>query len=210
MEDVPITVDGEPLAFERREEESTPAWEAFLIYRDLGNERSIRGVARTCGKDPTLIARWSSRHEWVRRCFEYDTWLEREHREATRQAIIERGKQHAQVLDAMITSLAQPALALAKRIEQDGGLKIPEDADPATFLAMVAETAKVMPKLIEASRLVTGMSTSNVEVTGTAGAPERKTDEEVDDFLLGIDDGSQGLLEAGYEEEVQTDATDEN
>jgi hypothetical protein len=210
VEDVPITVEGEPLAFERRENEGPEAWDAFVTYRDLGSGRSLKAVARAVSKSEGLMARWSGQHEWQRRCFEYDTWLERTHREAVRLAVIERGKQHADVLDAMITSLAQPALALAERIHKDGGLKIPEDADPAQFLAMVAETAKVMPRLIEASRLVNGMSTANVDHSGSAGAPERRTDEEVDEFLLGIDDGSQALLESGYEEPVDKDSDDAN
>jgi len=58
--------------WERQEGESEPAWQAFKIYRDLGDLRSIHKVARSLSKSPALIKRWSAGNEWRRRSLEYD------------------------------------------------------------------------------------------------------------------------------------------
>lgn len=55
------------LAWERQENESAKAYEAFSLYRDLGPERSLARVGQTLGKSRALMERWSSRHDWVDR-----------------------------------------------------------------------------------------------------------------------------------------------
>ena len=49
--------DTEP--WERLEGEGVKAYEAFSVYRELGEERSIRAVAKQLNKSTTLIGRWS-------------------------------------------------------------------------------------------------------------------------------------------------------
>lgn len=53
--------------WEKQKKETLPAFEAFQTFRDMGNERSIRKVAKALGKSETLIGRWSSKHRWQKR-----------------------------------------------------------------------------------------------------------------------------------------------
>ncbi len=68
---------GEP--WERQPDETSVAWEAFVLYRDMGAKRSNAKVARTLGKSKQLIDRWSSRHKWVRRIEAFEQDQEREY-----------------------------------------------------------------------------------------------------------------------------------
>lgn len=91
--------DGEPLPdyqarpdpWERRDGESAPAWEAFTLYRDMGLSRSAGKVAEECGKNRSLIERWSRAHQWVIRVGAYDAHEDRAFRaeiaEARQKAI---------------------------------------------------------------------------------------------------------------------------
>jgi hypothetical protein len=44
--------------------ESSKAFAAFAVYRDLGLERSLTRVARQLNKSIQLISRWSLNHDW--------------------------------------------------------------------------------------------------------------------------------------------------
>lgn len=59
--------------WERRENESAKAFEAFELYRGLGpTQRTTRAVGKTCGKSASLIERWCTRFEWVARARAWD------------------------------------------------------------------------------------------------------------------------------------------
>lgn len=66
--------------WERQKGESAQAYEAFVTYRDMGAERSLRAVSRQLGKSKTLIDRWSREKDWVERVRAYDNELEKEAR----------------------------------------------------------------------------------------------------------------------------------
>lgn len=61
--------------WQRREGETAKAFTAARVYFDLGHERNIRTVAQMCRKSLSLIARWSSQHDWVERARDYDAYL---------------------------------------------------------------------------------------------------------------------------------------
>lgn len=62
-------------SWERQEKESGPAYEAFAVYRSLGNRRSLDAVAQQLSKSRPLIARWSSKWGWVERARDWDQLL---------------------------------------------------------------------------------------------------------------------------------------
>ncbi len=64
-------------AWDRRAAESAQAFEAFVMYRDLGPSRGMAAVGSELGKSIPLLERWSSRHEWVSRAAAYDTEVAR-------------------------------------------------------------------------------------------------------------------------------------
>lgn len=56
--------------WERQEGESSKAFEAFVIYRDMGAKRTFTAVADTLHKSCTLIRRWKEQWDW-----EKEQWL---------------------------------------------------------------------------------------------------------------------------------------
>jgi hypothetical protein len=59
--------------------ESPPAYEAWLTFLQLGDERTTEAVAKRLSKSEQIIRRWSARHKWQQRLI---TW---HHEEAQRQ-----------------------------------------------------------------------------------------------------------------------------
>jgi len=68
----------EPREWDRRPEESEPAWEAFETYRNLGTGRNVREVAQQLSKSLALISRWSKGHNWVSRCAAWEAYLDQQ------------------------------------------------------------------------------------------------------------------------------------
>jgi hypothetical protein len=68
--------------WDQQPNESDRAYKAASVYFSMGAERSLAKVARAVNKSLTLIERWSSRHEWVARARERDTFLRRLESEA--------------------------------------------------------------------------------------------------------------------------------
>lgn len=62
--------------WQRQEDESSAAFEAFVAYRDM-QSRSLAKVAELLGKELSHIAGWSGRHRWVKRCVAWDNELDR-------------------------------------------------------------------------------------------------------------------------------------
>lgn len=63
--------------WERQEGESEKAFEAFVIYRDLGQERTISAVVKRLKKSRNLIDRWKDKFNWIERVRLYDNELEK-------------------------------------------------------------------------------------------------------------------------------------
>lgn len=58
--------------WERRDDESAKAYEAYQLYRESGAKRSTAKVAVSLRKSKGLIQRWSRRHQWGIRTRAYD------------------------------------------------------------------------------------------------------------------------------------------
>lgn len=79
--------------WERQKGEGEKAYEAFLVYRDMGPERSTRAVAQKLGKSVSLIQRWSRDKDWQERVRAYENDLDRAARKkalADRKAMTDR------------------------------------------------------------------------------------------------------------------------
>ena len=72
------------LPYERRDDETDPAWAAFVVYRDMGLERSLTKVSQATGKDRSLMEKWSSEakkgHGWRKRVVAWDLDVDRRRR----------------------------------------------------------------------------------------------------------------------------------
>jgi hypothetical protein len=58
-------------------DESSESHAAFVIYRDIGENRSLEIVGQKCGKNVSLLGRWSRKHDWVARARAWDSFLQR-------------------------------------------------------------------------------------------------------------------------------------
>ena len=121
----------EPLTlWERQPKESPPAFQAFVVYRDLGlGTRSNAKVARELGKSITLINRWSSRWNWVRRVEEYDAELDREIRDRHVKELYEARDRHANLSRLLQTKFLE-------RLRD-----LPTDEIPVVALANILKVA---------------------------------------------------------------------
>lgn len=81
--------------WEKRPSEGGRAYQAFGIYRDMGPSRALKKVAARLRKDPSLIADWSSRHDWVERVEAYDLELDRRYREAREGQLVDIARRQA-------------------------------------------------------------------------------------------------------------------
>lgn len=66
--------------WERQKGESEKAYEAFAVYRDMCEKRTLVAVAEKLQKSDSLIRRWKDRWEWPERVRAYDNELEKEAR----------------------------------------------------------------------------------------------------------------------------------
>jgi hypothetical protein len=65
----------EDLVWTRRDAESEPAYKAFRLYLEMGNDRTLPRVCETLGKSHTLITDWSAKHHWVNRVKAFDRYV---------------------------------------------------------------------------------------------------------------------------------------
>lgn len=143
------------MSYERQDEETKKAFEAFTIYRDLGPERSIRKVSERLRKSEALLYRWSAQYEWVDRAKDYDA-------EMDRLALLQEVKDRK----AMNKRQAGQAKILqGKALEALKNIK-PEELDIKDIIKMFVEGAKV-------ERLARGESTENAEVKHSGEVKER-------------------------------------
>ncbi len=120
--------------WERLPNESSKAYQAFCIYRDLGVMRSIRKVAQNRGKPKSItwLNNWSVKYNWVERVKAYDDYMEQEKRKAQEQAILEMVDRHSN--EAI--GLQQIALKRLKQLN-------PEDLTVKDVLNFLVEAIKI-------------------------------------------------------------------
>lgn len=79
--DVPsYTSEGHP--WDRISTESSDAYAAFCLFRDMGLDRSIGAVAVEMGSGHKSVGKWSAGNNWLARAMAYDDYLEAEKRKA--------------------------------------------------------------------------------------------------------------------------------
>lgn len=154
--------------WDRQPEETPPAWQAFVAYRDLGFDRSLRAAAEKIGKAQSLLARWSTRHGWVARAQAYDTHLDQEHQKRLR---------------ARRTTSEQRLL----RIVDKGMAKLEAAFEGKLELTDPAKLSRLMAELVKAERMVMGDPTASLSVSGTSGPDfSSLTDEERQEQLRAL------------------------
>jgi len=95
--------------WERQPGESTKAYAAFCVYRDLGTERSLEKAGQMLDKPRTRkwLGEWSAKYKWVERAKAYDDYIEKRKREEKEKAILEMADRQARLAIAFQQRVAQ-------------------------------------------------------------------------------------------------------
>jgi hypothetical protein len=148
--------------WERQPGESSRAFGAFCVYRDLGPRRSLRAAAEKYYQRSSLAVlrqcnTWSSAFRWVERASAWDRHLDAEARRAQEEARRDMAERQAREARAL----------QAKAVERLKVLR-PEELGPADVLRYFVEAAKL-------ERLALGEpeAVQRQEVTGRGGSPLR-------------------------------------
>ncbi len=157
--------------WERRQDESDKAFQAFQVYRDLGPKRSYRSVAQRLGKAGSLVSRWSSRHQWVSRSAAFDAEADRVRVGEMLDEARNMGRSHGMEAKAVKASLVATAVATATRLREDTawlrdgvkGLSLKEAVE------LMLQIGRVLPMLQTAERLAMGQPTEIIAAYATVG-----------------------------------------
>jgi len=85
--------------WDRRRYESSKAYAAFCVYRDLGPDRSLVKAAELSKPSPNLaqFKWWSRKNDWASRAQAYDDELERQKRAVNERARLEMAERDAKM-----------------------------------------------------------------------------------------------------------------
>lgn len=141
-----------PAPWERQTDESVVAFEAFVIYRDMGTERSHAKVCKKVGKNQTLIGRWSKQHDWVVRVEAWTDEQDRLTRDTLKKGVTSMLKKHVD-------------LAAALQFKAIEGMKqlLAKDLSPSDVVKMLELSVKV-ERLSRGE--VTEKTENKTEITG--------------------------------------------
>ena len=132
--------------WERQPDESAKAFEAFVVYRDMGAERSLRKVGRVLGKSTVMMERWSSANNWKARVDAWDTEQDRLNREKQIQEIAKMRTRHTKLAESMLLKAARALQKLD-----------PEDMNSNNITRMVDVATQL-------ERLSRGDTTDSIEI----------------------------------------------
>lgn len=169
-------------SWERLENETDQAWEAFSTYLDLGSDRSLAKTAHKLGKSTPLMEGWSTRHGWQKRVLAYDRHAAR----ITNERII-----------LGTADMRQRNITLAQHVQQKAAMRILSMSDaeikaltPAQTIAFfkAATDAEIKARMIPDSELL--------------GADRDDAPTFVIQIMRGADEGQVGVRlpdgQAGY------------
>ncbi len=126
--------------WERQENESAEAYEAFSLYRDMPPaERSLAQVGRKLGKSKALMERWSSKNEWRHRVHEYEKYIDALALHKATTQLAEMRARHIKI-GQMLQTKGLKALETMK----------PEEISAKNAIRMVTDGMKVEEDMAEA------------------------------------------------------------
>lgn len=163
-----LAQDAQPI-WARLPDETPPAWEGFVLYRDLGGDRSLAKVAQQLGKSLTLITRWSAEHDWVARAAAWDAHVDAYKLEAHLSAAEAMGQRHAARASELTEALLRPAQELERRLQLNP--HILQDVPNDRLLWLLSQCARAMPGVLAAERLARGLPSTVAQANISKGSP---------------------------------------
>ena len=167
----------------RQPDEQDKAWEKFEWYRNLGPIRTLRQVAAHFDNTLGYIEKLSLKYDWVSRASAFDHHEDQLYQLRRQQAIRDMADRHSEQLINALEALQLPYQALLRKLEAEPDLidKL-ADRNVKQLLQMATSAARVVPGMMAAERVVRGMPSERVEVTGQVThvhTPDRSAIDEI-------------------------------
>src|SRR5215469_7452964 len=93
----PSSTNGHVNPWERLPNESSKAFSAFCMYRDLGRDRSLSKVGESLSISRQAVGQWSSKFGWVPRATAWDSHAARVIGDAVLHDLVRQARQLQQV-----------------------------------------------------------------------------------------------------------------
>lgn len=189
-------IEGVRQPWEKRDEESGQAFEAFKAFLDLGVARTVSAAYRQkTGKASAKMAsgqwlQWAKRFEWFQRAQEFDRYVAAIEAREEESAFAERRRQWVQRrgdLQDSAWSLAEElekkareilALPVVQKLEtttvEEGGKKVIHTTIINPVRASLSEATRAVETADKLKRLAVGMATERI-VTKSAAAEMAET-----------------------------------
>ena len=154
--------------WDRRLDETSKAFAAFVAYRDLGPKRSTALVVQELGKSRALISRWSARHEWVERATAFEERVDGARQGTYLDEISKMAERHARYAQSGLEALMAPIRELQRRIalEKIDFTKI----DDEQLLTISRLSAAALANVANLERLTRGLPTERTSGDEDAAA----------------------------------------
>ena len=157
--------------WERLTGESAKGYAHFVLYRDMGSERSLRKVAE--GGDNTAkirqLEKWSVKWRWVERAQAYDDEMDRQLRAKKEKAREEMAERHAKVALLGMNVAVKGLENLLTKVQTGEGT------------VAAGDLVRLMDTSVKIERLARNQPTDIRESIGSGGGPLRVRVEKDDD-----------------------------
>jgi hypothetical protein len=157
----PVEIKPPDHPWDKLENETDNAWDAFVIYRDIqvpGHDRSQREVCEILSKNRATITDWAVKYDWVKRCHEYDQHLDREARKVMMAERAKMIKQKLRLTQVRLQTALREAHKQEKASEAAGDcLLSPEQIEriATEVIKEVAVECEMPSEIIEQRQTVT-------------------------------------------------------
>ena len=156
--------------WEKQPDETSKAFQAFVIYRDLNLEdRSYAKVAQLLTKSRQVITDWGSKYHWQARIDEWEREFDRIKLKAKLDAIEKMNERHASQSVAISRTLFVPVEALLKKMNSPDWpktLQEMQDQPAMVLIEMAKSVASVMPNIMKMERLARGEPSEESRISG--------------------------------------------
>ena len=162
--------------WDRQKGEAPVAYQAFVVYRDLGAARTFVAAANALGKDPSLVRRWAARYDWRDRTWAWDVAQAREAEDTLRQQREESLRRQARDAD-QLQRLAMARLSgLVHRDRETGEVRLDDSVRPRDAVAIYKWG-------VELEDRITGRAEAKAPEDVTEQELKRMTTEQLREFL---------------------------
>lgn len=158
----------------RLQNETSKAFQAFEIYRDMGHDRSIQKVGERLAKNPVALARLSKKYDWVKRANAFDAHVGELKARDMAKDIIEMKRRQALQAQSFQEIALLPLNEMMDRVAGKTSYYFDEDLTKLDTTALVEFILKCFKMYKEAAKIecsareTGGETTEPVSKTGDA------------------------------------------